>query len=166
VTLRVEGLTKSYGKALAVNGAELRLASDEFISIVGRSGSGKSTLLGMISALLRPTSGRVLLDEEEIWNFPETKLADLRRRRAEFPLGCFVPGIDHFGKAVETGTRGTSAKEAAADVVIAMLGDRSIAGEVSNTRLAMRKRRSGPAGEEYAFTARTVHDADQEAVCL
>jgi ABC-type lipoprotein export system ATPase subunit len=78
VTLRVEGLTKSYGKALAVNGAALTLAPDEFIAIVGRSGSGKSTLLGMIGALLRPTSGRVLLDEEDIWNFPETKLADLR----------------------------------------------------------------------------------------
>lgn len=78
MTLRVEGLTKNYGKASAVNGADLTLASDEFISIVGRSGSGKSTLLGMVGALLRPTSGRVLLDEEEIWSFSETKLADLR----------------------------------------------------------------------------------------
>ena len=84
MTLRVEGLTKSYGKALAVNGAELTVAPDEFISIVGRSGSGKSTLLGMIGALLRPTSGRVLLDDEEIWNFPETKLADLRRAQFGF----------------------------------------------------------------------------------
>jgi hypothetical protein len=64
-------------------------------------------------------------------------------------LGCFVLGIDHFGKAVETGTRGTSAKEAAADVVLATLGDRAITGAVSNTRLALRKRRSGRAGEEY-----------------
>jgi hypothetical protein len=71
-------------------------------------------------------------------------------------IGCFVLGIDHFGKAVETGTRGTSAKEGAADVVIAMLGDRAITGLVSNTRLALRKRRSGRAGEEYAFTAQTV----------
>jgi hypothetical protein len=75
-------------------------------------------------------------------------------------IGCFVLGIDHFGKAVETGTRGTSAKEGAADVVIAMLGDRAITGQVSNTRLALRKRRSGPAGEEYAFTARTVDMGD------
>jgi hypothetical protein len=71
-------------------------------------------------------------------------------------MGCFVFGIDHFGKQVETGTRGTSAKEGSADVVIAMLGDRSASGEVTNTRLALRKRRGGPNGEEHPFTARKV----------
>src|SRR5215470_1463529 len=39
--------------------------------------------------------------------------------------GAFVLGVDHFGKAVETGTRGSSAKEDAADVVLALLGDRN-----------------------------------------
>ena len=38
--------------------------------------------------------------------------------------GAFVLGVDHFGKAVETGTRGSSAKEAAADTVLAMLATR------------------------------------------
>jgi Fe-S-cluster containining protein len=77
-------------------------------------------------------------------------------------MGCFVMGIDHFGKAVETGTRGTSAKEGSADVVIAMLGDKSVSGEVTNTRLALRKRRGGANGEEHPFTARKVDiDLDQ-----
>jgi hypothetical protein len=71
-------------------------------------------------------------------------------------MGCFVFGIDHFGKAIETGTRGTSAKEGSADVVIAMLGDRSVSGEVTNTKLALRKRRSGANGEEHPFTVRKV----------
>jgi hypothetical protein len=71
-------------------------------------------------------------------------------------MGCFVMGIDHFGKTVETGTRGTSAKEGSADVVIAMLGDKSVSGEVTNTRLALRKRRGGANGEEHPFTARKV----------
>jgi len=71
-------------------------------------------------------------------------------------MGCFVMGIDHFGKDVQTGTRGTSAKEGSADVVIAMLGDKSASGEVTNTRLALRKRRGGPNGEEHPFTARRV----------
>jgi hypothetical protein len=48
--------------------------------------------------------------------------------------GTFVLGIDHFGKAVETGTRGTSAKEAAADVVLALLANKSLSGEVTATR--------------------------------
>ena len=69
-------------------------------------------------------------------------------------MGCFVFGVDHFGKSTETGTRGTSAKEGSADVVLAMLGDKSVSGEVANTRLALRKRRGGPNGEEHPFTVR------------
>ena len=69
---------------------------------------------------------------------------------------AFVFGVDHFGKAIETGTRGSSAKEGSGDVVIALLGDKSITGEVTNTRLALRKRRGGPNGEEHPFSVRVV----------
>jgi hypothetical protein len=69
---------------------------------------------------------------------------------------CFVLGIDHFGKDVNVGTRGSSAKEGAAEIVFAMLGDKTIEGEITNTRLALRKRRSGPSGQEFPFTARSV----------
>ena len=73
------GLGKIYGEgAVAVSHAELKLENEAFVSIVGRSGSGKSTLLAMIGALARPTSGSVLLDEQDIWALPETGLADLR----------------------------------------------------------------------------------------
>jgi hypothetical protein len=76
--------------------------------------------------------------------------------------GTFVLGVDHFGKSVETGTRGSSAKEGAADVVLALLGERNVAGKVTNTRLALRKRRSGPNGEEFPFATRIVElGADQ-----
>jgi 5S rRNA maturation endonuclease (ribonuclease M5) len=80
-----------------------------------------------------------------------TTLADLAKA-----TGTFVLGVDHFGKNVETGTRGTSAKEGAADVVLAMLGERSIAGKVTDTRLALRKRRGGENGQEFPFAARLV----------
>ena len=53
--------------------------------------------------------------------------------------GTFVLGIDHFGKAVETGTRGTSAKEAAADVVLALLANKALSGEVTAPRVCIRK---------------------------
>jgi hypothetical protein len=69
---------------------------------------------------------------------------------------CFVFGVDHFGKDVNVGTRGTSAKEGAADVVLATLGDKAVSGEVTNTRLALRKRRSGANGQEFPFKARVV----------
>jgi hypothetical protein len=78
-------------------------------------------------------------------------LAEVAKR-----LRCFVFGIDHFGKTIETGTRGSSAKEGRADVLFALLGDRSISGEITNTRLALRKRRGGRNGEEFPFQTRTV----------
>ena len=69
---------------------------------------------------------------------------------------AFVLGIEHFGKAVETGTRGSSAKEASADVVLALLGDKSISGAVVNTQLAIRKRRGGQNGIEFPFRTKVV----------
>jgi AAA domain len=65
-------------------------------------------------------------------------------------------GVDHFGKAAETGTRGSSAKESDCDAVLALLGDKSISGEVTNPRLAIRKRRSGPNGVEIPLRPKVV----------
>ena len=71
-------------------------------------------------------------------------------------LGCFVLGVDHFGKDMEAGTRGSGAKESASDLVLACLGDKELSGTVTNTRLAVRKNRGGPQGQEYPFTLRVV----------
>lgn len=70
--------------------------------------------------------------------------------------GSLVLAIDHFGKDPNTGTRGSSSKEGVAHTVLAMLGERSMAGEVTNTRLAARKVRSGPSGREIPFRPRVV----------
>jgi RecA/RadA recombinase len=81
--------------------------------------------------------------------------------------GATVVGVDHFGKAVETGTRGSSAKEAAADFVLAVLAEKTVTGKTSNRRLSVRKLRGGEQGIETAFDMRTVtigHDKDGEPV--
>jgi hypothetical protein len=70
--------------------------------------------------------------------------------------GAFVLGVDHFGKAVETGTRGSSAKEAAADTVLAMLANKDEAGNVSNTRMAVRKVRGARTGIETPYSLEVV----------
>jgi AAA domain/Bifunctional DNA primase/polymerase, N-terminal len=70
--------------------------------------------------------------------------------------GALVGVVDHFGKNVETGTRGSSAKEGAADTVLAVLADRELSGGVRNTRLALRKQRDGVSGFEIPFTPRMV----------
>ena len=66
--------------------------------------------------------------------------------------GTFCIGVDHFGKVIETGTRGSSAKEGAADTVIVLLGDRELSGGIKNTRLALRKQRDGISGLEVPFS--------------
>ena len=71
-------------------------------------------------------------------------------------IGCFVFVIDHYGKDTAVGTRGSSVKEVDADLIFACLGDRSDGGQVSNSRLALRKRRSGPNGEDIAFQGKAV----------
>ena len=85
--------------------------------------------------------------------------------------GAFVLGVDHFGKAVETGTRGSSAKESAADVVLAMLATRDEAGSISNTRMAIRKVRGGRCGYEIPYTLDVVtvgetYDREPITTCI
>jgi hypothetical protein len=78
-------------------------------------------------------------------------LGEIARQTRTFALG-----IDHFGKTAETGTRGSSGKEDNADVVLATLGEKTMAGVVTNPRLAVRKTRGGVAGREYPFTTHVV----------
>jgi hypothetical protein len=73
-----------------------------------------------------------------------------------------VIGIDHFGKIAEVGTRGTSAKEGDTDFVLALLGDRDLAGAVTNPRMAIRKRRTGETGIEIPFKTDIVEIGKDE----
>ena len=98
MTLHAAGLGKTYGEGtIAVSHAELKLENGAFVSIVGRSGSGKSTLLAMIGALTRPTTGSVLVDEQDIWALPETGLADLRCRDVRLRLPVAEPAAESPG---------------------------------------------------------------------
>ncbi|MBC8544436.1 ABC transporter ATP-binding protein [Bianquea renquensis] len=83
--LRVEHLSKVYGKGdtqvRALDGVSFSVKKGEFIAIVGPSGSGKSTLLHILGGVDRPTSGRVWIDNTDIYSLNETKLAIFRRRQ-------------------------------------------------------------------------------------
>jgi hypothetical protein len=70
--------------------------------------------------------------------------------------GLFILGVDHFGKDASVGTKGSSGKEDDVDVILAALGDKDITGQVSDTRLCLRKRRGGVNGEEFAYRGRVV----------
>ncbi len=83
--LRVENLTKVYGKdttkVVALDHVSFSVEKGEFVAIVGASGSGKSTLLHLIGGVDRPTSGKVYIDDKDIFAFDDDKLAIFRRRQ-------------------------------------------------------------------------------------
>lgn len=83
--LKTECLSKIYGsgenQVVAVDGVNLSVEQGEFVAVVGSSGSGKSTLLHMLGGVDRPTSGRVLIENEDIYKMNDDKLAVFRRRQ-------------------------------------------------------------------------------------
>ncbi len=83
--LKVEELCKVYGKGenevRAVDGVSFSVPRGQMVAIVGASGSGKSTLLHMIGAVDRPTSGKIYLDGQDIFQQNNRELAIFRRRQ-------------------------------------------------------------------------------------
>ena len=82
--LETENLTKAYGKGdnkvIAVDDVTLKIKQGEFVAIIGASGSGKSTLLHLLGGVDRPTSGRVIIDGEDIFKHSDDEIAIFRRR--------------------------------------------------------------------------------------
>lgn len=82
--LRVENLSKSYGKGEAkvdaLKNINLSIKKGEFIAIVGPSGSGKSTLLHLLGGVDKPTIGNVFINDINIYDLKEKDLAIFRRR--------------------------------------------------------------------------------------
>ena len=68
--IKVENLTKSFGGFLAVNNASLEIAKGSITGLVGPNGAGKTTLFNVIAGVHAPTSGRVLLDGQDITGLP------------------------------------------------------------------------------------------------
>jgi putative ABC transport system ATP-binding protein len=83
--LRIESLSKVYGKGettvKALDDVSFSINKGEFVAIIGPSGSGKSTLLHLLGGVDRPTSGKVFLDNTDIYELNETQLAIFRRRQ-------------------------------------------------------------------------------------
>jgi len=84
--IQVEDLQYIYSKGtpwehVALSGVSFAIHRGEFVGIIGHTGSGKSTLIQQLNGLLKPTSGKVLLDGEDIWKDKATT------RQARFRVG-------------------------------------------------------------------------------
>ena len=83
--LRVENLSKIYGsgenEVRALDGMSFSVEKGQFLAIIGPSGSGKSTLLHILGGVDRPTSGKVFLEGQDVFEQDENHLAIFRRRQ-------------------------------------------------------------------------------------
>ena len=91
--LKTENLQMTYrvGKVdvHALRGVDLAVAPGEFVSIMGPSGCGKSTLLHILGGLLQPSSGKVVVDGEDLAAMSDSARTDLRRRKIGFVFQRF-----------------------------------------------------------------------------
>lgn len=68
----------------ALDGISTEIKAGEFTVVLGPSGSGKSTMLNMLGGMDRPTSGQILINDEDISSLSEKKLTDYRRKNVGF----------------------------------------------------------------------------------
>ena len=88
LAIQANGLNRWFGegeaRTHAVKDVTFEAYLGEMFYIEGPSGSGKTTLLSMISGILRPTSGTVTVEGQDIWNLPADELADFRLNKIGF----------------------------------------------------------------------------------
>ena len=86
--LETKSVIKTYqthtGPIQAVDDVSIQVAPGEFVALVGPSGSGKTTMLSILAALLKPSSGQILLDGEDLAGMSETQRVNLRRQKIGF----------------------------------------------------------------------------------
>ncbi|NPA05630.1 MAG: ABC transporter ATP-binding protein [Crenarchaeota archaeon] len=73
VEVRLENVTKKFGRVVALRDINLRFRDGKFTVVLGPSGSGKSTLLYLIAGIYKPTRGRIYFDDKDVTNLPPNK---------------------------------------------------------------------------------------------
>jgi putative ABC transport system ATP-binding protein len=93
IILSAENLVKIYrvGKVdvPALRGVSLEVHEGDFMAIMGPSGCGKSTMLHLLGGLLTPTTGRIIVDGEDLTAASDAKRTDIRRRKIGFVFQRF-----------------------------------------------------------------------------
>ena len=89
--LRAENIKKSYKNKLAVKGISIEVKQGEIVGLLGPNGAGKTTSFYMIVGLIKPTDGKIFLDQTEITKFPMYK-------RAQHGIGYLAQEASVFRK--------------------------------------------------------------------
>ena len=78
--INIIGVKKRFDQNVVLNGIDLTINEGESHVIIGKSGCGKSVLLKIIIALIKPDAGKVLIEDENIFEVPENRLYEIRRK--------------------------------------------------------------------------------------
>src|SRR5689334_2146408 len=76
----LNGLSKSFGSQMVLNGVDLEVARGETLAVLGRSGVGKSVLLKLIIGLQRPDAGAVRIEGEDVTRLTPQQLNEVRKK--------------------------------------------------------------------------------------
>src|ERR687890_2096167 len=91
--LQAENLEKVYRVGRvdvpALRGVSLEVEEGEYLAIMGPSGCGKSTMLHLLGGLLTPSSGRIIIDDEDLTAATDARRTDIRRRKIGFVFQRF-----------------------------------------------------------------------------
>ena len=105
VIIDVQNVTRLYQQGIvevaALRDLSLQIEAGEFTAICGPSGSGKTTLLNMIGALDQPTSGRVIIEGQDLGDLDRQQLSHLRRDRIGFVFQSYnlIPVLTAYENA-------------------------------------------------------------------
>jgi lipoprotein-releasing system ATP-binding protein len=82
--LRAAGIQKSYGQLKVLQSVDLEIKKGEIVAIVGASGAGKSTLLHILGTLDTPDSGKVFINDKDVFSQPSKNLSAFRNKSIGF----------------------------------------------------------------------------------
>lgn len=129
--LIAENITKIYGSGpaavKAIDGMHFSIESGEFVAVMGESGSGKSTLLSVLGAMNAPSSGRMYVDDIDIYGLNPERRADFRREFLGFVFQSFhlipyLTVIENVLLPLSIVRSGRRAKKAKAEAALESVG--------------------------------------------
>lgn len=91
--LKIVNVGHNYGKVQVLENLNLTIQHHGIVGIYGKSGAGKSTLFGIIGGLLKPKSGKVFIEERDVYSSMNTTLSVRRRLGFVFQLFNLIPEL-------------------------------------------------------------------------
>jgi iron(III) transport system ATP-binding protein len=127
--VRLEGVSKSYGKAMAVKPLDLVLPAGALVTLLGPSGCGKTTLLRMIAGLERVSTGRMLIGGEDVTNLSagERNVSMVFQSYALFP---HMSVLDNVAYGLISGGARKAEAHARAEEALATVGLKGFGGRL------------------------------------